>query len=279
VRLGSGVRVITMDRAAAGPVLLVQDRGTTALEQLRADGSRLVLDEFPDESRHPQGMAVNPTGLGVAYALTSAGGLGRYGLVVRDLATGAVLASLRTRLPFGVRDWTPSGVVLTVAADPGGPPYRWVPGAGRPVRVTPFSHLDMGPFLLAASPVRQEWAVTSSGCTGLVRVIGRRPEPRFCRVSLNTPAAWSPAGSWIAASGYPPAVVVLDPRSGRTVRLGLPRRVFVAQLAWTGDNTVLVAVHTLAGGRGAVLRCAVGHPCRRLRLGPGVHAVDLVLAG
>jgi hypothetical protein len=54
--------------------------------------------------------------------------------------------------------------------------------------------------------------------------------------------------------------------------------VFVAQLVWTGDDTVLAAVHTLAGGRGAVLRCRIGHACRRVALGVGGSSVDLVLA-
>ena len=278
-RLGKGERALTLDRAVRGPVVLVQSRGSTVLEQLRPDGSRLVLDTFTDESRHPQGVAVDPSGRRVAYALAAALPTGPFGLMVRDLSTGVVLADLRTSRTFGVRDWTASGVVLTVARDPGGPPYRWLPGAGPPERITPFAPDHMGPYLLAASPVRSEWTVTAASCTGLVRAAGRVPVRLTCREPLGAPAAWSPSGARIAARGSRPVVLVLDLGTGRTMQLGVPPRVFIEQIAWRGDDTVLVAVHTLAGDEGAVLRCRVGGDCRRLALGAAGRSADLVLAG
>ena len=278
-RLGKGERALTLDRAVRGPVVLVQSRGSTVLEQLRPDGSRLVLDTFTDESRHPQGVAVDPSGRRVAYALAAALPTGPFGLMVRDLSTGAVLADLRTSRTFGVRDWTASGVVLTVARDPGGPPYRWLPSAGPPERITPFAPDHRGPYLLAASPVRSEWTVTSASCTGLVRAAGRIPMRLTCREPLGMPAAWSPSGARIAARGSRPVVIVLDLGTGRTVQLGVPPRVFIEQIEWRGDDSVLVAVHTLAGDQGAVLRCQVGGDCRRLALGAAGRSADLVLAG
>jgi hypothetical protein len=249
------------------------------LEQLRPDGSRLVLDTFTDESRHPQGVAVDPSGHRVAYALAAALPTGPFGLMVRDLSTGVVLADLRTSRTFGVRDWTASGVVLTVARDPGGPPYRWLPGSGPPELITPSAPDAAGPYLLAASPVRPEWTVTAAGCTGLVRAVGRLPVRLTCREPLGGPAAWSPSGTRIAARGSGPVVLVLDPGTGRTERLGVPPRVFIEQIAWRGDTSVLVAVHTLADDQGAVLRCRVGGDCRRLALGAAGRSADLVLAG
>ena len=59
-------------------------------------------------------------------------------------------------------------------------------------------------------------------------------------------------------------VAVLDVRTGRTTRLGVPRRVFVRQVVWE-RGAVLLAVTTLDGDRGAVLRCQVGHGCRQVR--------------
>lgn len=277
-RLGRGEQALTLDRAVRGPVVLVQSRGSTVLEQLRPDGSRLVLDTFTDASRHPQGVAVDPSGRRVAYALAADLPAGRFGLMVRDLSTGAVLADVRTGRTFGVRDWTASGVVLTVARDPGGPPYRWLPGAGPPERITPFAPDHMGPYLLAASPVRSEWTVTAASCTGLVRAAGRVPVRLTCREPLGVPAAWSPSGARIAARGSRPVVIVLDLGTGRTVQLGVPPRVFIEQIAWRGDDSVLVAVHTLAGDQGAVLRCRVGGDCRRLALGAAGRSADLVLA-
>jgi hypothetical protein len=275
--LPAGERVVTMDRAAAGPVLLVQSRGTTVLEQLRRDRTRVLLDTYPDDSRHPQGVAVDPTGRLVAYALTAKASDGPFGLVVLDLATGRTVASRRTRLPFAVRDWTPGGVVLEVALDPGGPPYTWRPGSGAPVRVTPTVR-DGGPFLLAASPVRGEWAVTDEDCTGVVRVPGQRPDRRLCPAPLTTPSAWSPSGDRIAAQRSNRAVWVLDVRTGAVERLAIPGKVYVAQVVWDGDDTVLVAVRTLTSLGSAVLRCVVGQACRRAPAGPGVTAAGLVLA-
>lgn len=275
-RLEPGARVITMNEAAAGPVLLVQSRGNTLLEQLRRDGDRVLLDAFPDESRHPQGVAVDPTGRLVAYALTAKPAEGPFGLVVRDLAAGVTVASRRTRMPFAVRDWTPGGVVLEVALDPGGPPYAWRPGAGPPVRVTPFGD-EGGPFLLAASPVRAQWAVTEHDCTEMVSRLGQPPGRQLCPAPLTPPAAWAPAGARIVATrGH--AVEVLDVRTGALVRLAVPNRVYVSQLVWERDDTVLVAVRTLTSLRSAVLRCVVGRGCRRAPAGPGVQVADLVLA-
>jgi hypothetical protein len=111
-RLGTGDRVFTMDRAAGGPVVFVQSRGSTLLEQLRPDGSRLVLEAFFYDSRLPQGVAVDPAGRRVAYAVTSGAAQGPFGLVVRDLATGALLAERTTPDSYAVRDWTPSGILL-----------------------------------------------------------------------------------------------------------------------------------------------------------------------
>jgi hypothetical protein len=195
VSLGPGVQVVEMYGAAGGPVLLVQDRGTTAIEQLRPDGSRLVLEQFPFEGRHPQGMAVDPSGSRVAYALTSKRPQGVYGLVVRDLRTGEVLVSRRTRLPFGVRSWTPGGVVLEVAMDPGGPPYVWTPGAGAPVHL-PRGGFEGGPYLLAASPVSDELAMTDGTCVQLATV--GRAGRQVCDVRVGGPAAWSPDGRSVA---------------------------------------------------------------------------------
>ena len=150
-----------MDRGAVGPVVLVQSRGSTVLEQLRPDGSRLVLEAFHDESRLPHGLAVDPTGRYAAYGTSSGTATGPAGLVVRDLRTGEVVVSRSTRLPYGVRDWVTSGVVLTVALDPGGPPYRWVPGPGRPVPVT------------LAGP-RTRWAVPPGRCAVREQLDGHR---------------------------------------------------------------------------------------------------------
>jgi hypothetical protein len=275
-RLGTGDRVFTMDRAAGGPVVFVQSRGSTLLEQLRPDGSRLVLEAFFYDSRLPQGVAVDPAGRRVASAVTSGAAQGPFGLVVRDLATGALLAERTTPDSYAVRDWTPSGILLEVVRDLGGPPYVWRPHSGRPREVTPSNGQQPGPFLLAASPLGAAWAVTGSGCTWLVHDLGQAPAQQLCGADLSPPASWSPAGARIAARSSR-GIQVLDLRTGRTVLLGVPRRVFIAQLVWAGDDTVLAAVHTLAGGRGAVLRCRVGHACRQVDLGAGGSSVDLVL--
>ena len=278
-RLDPGDLVLAMDRGAVGPVVLVQSRGSTVLEQLRPDGSRLVLEAFHDESRLPHGLAVDPTGRYAAYGTSSGTATGPSGLVVRDLRTGEVVVSRSTRLPYGVRDWVTSGVVLTVALDPGGPPYRWVPGPGRPVPVTSPDRAHGGPFLLAAAPYGSSWTVTGDGCTGLVDDLGAAPVRQFCRKQLGEPAAWSPDGDRIVARGASPVLEVLDLRTGRTTRLGTPGRVFVSQVVWGGPDRVLVAVRTLAGGLGRVLSCRVGTGrCVQVALGEGSRSPDLVLS-
>jgi hypothetical protein len=277
-RLDPGDRVLAMERGAVGPVVLVQSRGSTVLEQLRPDGSRLVLEAFHDESRLPHGLAVDPSGSYAAYGTSSGTETGPSGLVVRDLSTGDVVASRSTRLPYGVRDWATSGVVLTVALDPGGPPYRWVPGAGRPVRVTPPDRRHGGPFLLAAEPVGSRWTVTGNGCTGLVDELDARPTRQFCGRELGEPAAWSPDGDEVVARARnTPAV--LDLRTGRTTLLRTPGRVFVSQLVWAGPARVLVAVRTLADGHGRVLSCGLPTGrCEQVALGRGGASPDLVLS-
>lgn len=277
-RLGRGDQALDMHDAAAGPVLLVQSRGSTLLEQLRRDGSRFVLETFQGDFRQPQGIAVDPAGERVAYAVTTGTSRGPFGLVVQDLRTGAVLASRTTRRPYGVRDWLPSGVVLTVAAESGGLPFRWRPGSGAPDQVTPAPGDGKRLFLLAGAPRREEWLVTGPRCTGLVRALGRRPARWYCQVPLAEPAAWSPSGQLVVARGDRPVLRVLDLRSGRTSRLGIPPRVFVSQVTWRSADTVLVSLRTLSGGRGAVLSCRLEQPCRRLELGAPGPAADLVLS-
>lgn len=278
-RLDPGDLVLAMERGAVGPVVLLQSRGSTVLEQLRPDGSRLVLEAFHDESRLPRGLAVDPSGRYAAYGTSSGTAAGPSGLVVRDLRTGDVVVSRSTRLPYAVRDWVSSGVVLTVALDPGGPPYRWVPGSGQPVLVTPPDRAHGGPFLLAAAPYGSSWTVTEDGCTGLVADLGAAPVRRFCRTQLGEPAAWSPDGDRVVARGARPVLEVLDLRTGRTTRLGTPGRVFVSQVVWGGPDRVLVAVRTLAGGRGRVLRCRVSTAlCVQVALGHGSGSPDLVLS-
>jgi hypothetical protein len=259
--------------ADGGPVLLVQDRGTTAIEQLRPDGSRLVLEQFPFDSRHPQGMAVDPGGSRVVYALTSKRPEGPYGLVVRDLRTGEVLASRRTRLPFGVRAWTPAGVVLEVAMDPGGPPYVWTPGAGAPVHL-PRVGVEGGPYLLAASPVSDELAMTDGECVHLATAGGA--DRQHCDVRLGGPAAWSPDGRRVVGL-YGRRLTVLDVTSGRTTTLRLPR-VFVRQVTWMRSGAVLLAVTDMAGEEGAVLRCRPGGRCRLAPLGALTRSPGLTLS-
>jgi hypothetical protein len=261
-----------MHAADGGPVLLVQDRGTTAIEQLRPDGSRLVLEQFPFDSRHPQGMAVDPTGSRVAYALTSKHLEGPYGLVVRDLRTGEVLVSRRTRLPFGVRAWTPGGVALEVAMDPGGPPYVWTPGTA-PAQV-PRVGFEGGPYLLAASPVGDELAMTDGECVQLATAGG--PTRQHCDVRLGGPAAWSPDGRRLVGP-YGRRLTVLDVSSGRTSTLRLPR-VFVRQIRWVGPGSVLLAVTDMDGEEGAVLRCRPGGGCRLAPLGALTRSPDLTLS-
>ena len=273
VSAGRGVQVVEMHGADGGPVLLVQDRGTTAIEQLRPDGSRLVLDQFPFEGRHPQGLAVDPDGSRVVYALTSKNPDGPYGLVVRDLRSGEVLVSRRTRLPFGVRAWTPAGIVLEVAMDPGGPPYVWTPGAGAPVDL-PRVGVEGGPYLLAASPVSDELAMTDGECVHLATAGGA--DRQHCDVHLGGPAAWSPDGRSVVGL-YGRRLTALDVASGRTTSLRLPR-VFVRQITWTSPGTVLLAVTDMDGEEGAVLRCRAGAGCRLASLGTLTRSPDLVLS-
>jgi hypothetical protein len=276
-RLHDGDLVVDMEQAARGPVVLVQSSGRTLLEQLRPDGSTLVLDEFRDESRHLQGLAVDPDGERIAYALTSSSPQGPFGLVVRDLATGAVLHTRVTVETYAVRDWVRSGVVLEVARDPGAPPYRWVPGARRPRQITPFAAGGVGPFLVAASPTRDAWAVRTEDCTSLVR-LGSRPDPDRCLPEVAGPAAWSSDGTRLAGRGDTPALLTVDTRTDRTTRVTSLRQMFLAQVVWQDDDSMLVAVHTLADRRGAVLGCSVGGGCSRLRLGSAGEDPDLVLA-
>ena len=274
VPVGRGAQVVEMHGADGGPVLLVQDRGTTAIEQLRPDGSRLVLEQFPYESRHPQGMAVDPRGSRVVYALTSKIPDGPFGLVVRDLRTGEVLVSRETRLPFGVRDWTPAGVVLEVALDPGGPPYVWTPGAGAPVGL-PRGAGDGGPFLQAASPVTDQLALTDGRCVRMVTAGG--PDRRFCDVRLGGPAAWSPDGRRVVGMTGPRRLTVLDVTTGGTTSLRLPRA-FVRQVTWANRDTVLLAVTDVSGELGAVLRCHPGRRCELAPRGALTRSPDLTLS-
>jgi hypothetical protein len=234
-----------------------------------------VLEQFPYESRHPQGMAVDPGGSRVAYALTSKSPDGPYGLVVRDLRTGEVLVSRRTRLPFGVRAWTPAGVVLEVALDPGGPPYLWDPGAGAPVGL-PGDPREGGPYLLAAAPVTDEVAMTDGACVLLVTAGGT--DRRFCDAHLGGPVAWSPDGRRLAGLSGPRRLTVLDVTSGRTTSLRMPR-VFVRQVTWASPGTVLVAVTDVTGDEGAVLRCRPGTTrCQLATRGALTRSPDLVLS-
>jgi hypothetical protein len=136
-----------------------------------------------------------------------------------------------------------------------------------------------GPFLLAAAPHRSSWAVTGDGCTGLVDDLGAAPVRQFCRKQLGEPAAWLPDGDRVVARGATPVLEVLDLRTGATTRLGTPGPVFVSQVVWGGPDRVLVAVRTLAGGRGRVLGCAVSTGrCVQVALGEGSRSPDLVLA-
>ena len=276
--LHRGDRVLVMRRALGGPLLLVQSRGTTVLEQLRAlSGAVAVLARFSHDVALPQGLAVDEAGRRVAYATATGSVQGPFDLVVRDLLSGRVVAARTTRLTFAVRDWVDSGVVLTVAADPGGPPWRWLPGSGPPRRVTPPAADGDGPFLLAASPRRPEWAVTGGRCLGVVRRLGDRPVPRFCRVPLSEPAAWSPAADRLVARGDRPVLRVVDLGTGLVHRLAIPPRVFIDDVRWRGDGVVLAEVRTLTGNRSAVLSCQVGGGCARLDV--GLRGSGLVLSG
>jgi hypothetical protein len=276
--LGDGARVVAMDRAADGPVLLVQEPDAVSLEQLRPGGARLVLDQFREERRLPQGIAVDPTGRYVAYGLASVVP-GSNSLVVRDLGTGAATVRLRTREPFTVSDWTTAGVVLEVAKDPGGPPYLWQPSPDRPRRLLPFAHDSSGPFLLASAPGRAAWLVTgrepecADVAVGVPAVITRSA----CGFSLSDPAAWSPGGGLLAARGDDGRLRLLDVRhlTAKLLKAGLAE---VRQLVWSPEHTVLAAVTDRTGEHQAVLRCYLGGECERVPLPRGFGSEDIVLA-
>jgi hypothetical protein len=276
--LGDGARVVTMDRAAAGPVLLVQEPDAVSLEQLRPGGARLVLDQFSEERRLPQGIAVDPAGRFVAYGLASVVP-GSNSLVVRDLRTGAATVRLRTREPFMVSDWTRAGVVLEVAKDPGGPPYLWQPSPDRPRRLVGFARGSSGPFLLASAPGRAAWVVTrpEPGCVDVVVGVPGVIRRGECEVSLSDPAAWSTGGDLVAARGNDGGLRLFDVRNITVTRLR-SGRAEVRQVAWSPEHTVLAAVTDRTGEHHAVLRCYLGGECERVPLPRGFGSEDIVLA-
>jgi len=277
--LGDGSRVLTVNRAAGGPVLLVQQAATVSLEQLRPGGVRLVLDDFPEERRLPQGVAVDPTGGFVAYGLTSVVP-GSNSLVVRDLRTGAATVRLRTHVPFTVSDWTKAGVVLEVAKDPGGPPYLWQPSPDRPRRLLPFAPDSSGPFLLASAPDRAAWLVTDPerDCADLASGVPAVITRSACGLSFSDPAAWSARHGLVATGGVDGRLRVLDLRDGRSTPLHSPARARLEQVVWTGPRTVLAVVLDRAGEHHALLRCLLGGRCERVPLPKGFGSEDIVLA-
>jgi hypothetical protein len=276
--LGDGSRVLTVNRAVGGPVLLVQQADTVSLEQLRPGGVRLVLDDFPGERRLPQGVAVDPTGRFVAYGLASVVP-GSNSLVVRDLQTGSATVRLRTHAPFLVSDWTKVGVVLEVAKDPGGPPYLWQPSPDRPRRLLPFAPNLSGPFLVASAPGRAAWLVSghkpdcSDVALGVPAVITRSA----CGISPSGPAAWSRHG-FVAIGGVDGRLRVLDVRDGRSTALNWPARSLLEQVVWAGPRTLLAVVLDRGGEHHALLRCFLGGECERVPLPQGFTSEDIVLA-
>jgi hypothetical protein len=276
--LGDGSHVLTMDRAAGGPVLLVQGPDTVSLEQLRPGGVRLLLDEFPGERRLPQGVAVDPTGRFVAYGLASVVPGGN-SLVVRDLQTGAATVRLRTHEPFMVGDWTGAGVVLEVAKDPGGPPYLWQPSPDRPRRLLPSAHDLNGPFLVASAPGRAAWLVNrpEAGCADVVVGVPSIIARSTCGIPLSVPAAWSPGGGLVASRGDDGRLRLLDVRH-LTMTLLQTGPAEVRQVVWSPEHTVLAAVTDRAGTHHAVLRCYLGGECERVPLPTGFGAREIVLA-
>jgi hypothetical protein len=276
--LGDGARVLTMNRAADGPVLLVQAADTISLEQLRAGGARLVLDQFPGGRRLPQGVGVDPTGRFAAYALASVVP-GSNSLVVRDLRTGAATVRLRTREPFTVSDWTRAGVVLEVAKDPGGPPYLWQPSPDRPRRLLPFARGSSGPFLLASAPGRAAWLVTGreAECADVAAGVPAVITRSACGFSLSDPAAWSPGGGLVAARGDDGQLRLLDIRhlTATSLKAGNAE---VRQLVWSPEHTVLAAVTDRAGEHDALLRCYLGGECERVLLPKGFGSEEIILA-
>ena len=280
--LGPGAQALTMDRAMGGPVLLVQDSGTVTLEQLRAGGRLAVLEAFPDEGRQPQGIAVDPAGAMVAYGLTSGPSGGRYGLVVRSLATGRVVVSLRTRQPFAVRGWSEAGVLLGVTREPGAPPYVWQPGSDTPqLAVAAAASGRDGPYLLAADHSGAAFAITypRDGCTAAMSGPGIPAERSFCQAPLAQPAAFSESSGRVVARRGTHGLWVLDARTGALAALGTPRQAFVEQVAWRDARTVLAVITTVNESVSSVLRCRVGGGCERAPLPGGVSGSDLVLAG
>jgi hypothetical protein len=267
-----------MDRAADGPVILVQEPDAVSLEQLRPGGVRLVLDEFREERRLPQGVAVDPTGRLVAYGLASVVP-GSTGLVVRDLRTGAATVRLRTREPFMVSDWTRAGVVLEVAKDPGGPPFLWQPSPARPLRLLPFAHDSSGPFLLAAAPGRDAWLVTGRepNCADVAVGVPAVLTRSACGFSLSDPAAWSAGGGLVAARGDDGRLRLLDVRHLTVTRLKAGHAE-VRQLVWSPEHTVLAAVTDRTGEHHAVLRCYPGGECESVPLPKSFGAQEIVLS-
>ena len=280
-QLAPGAQALTMDRAVGGPVLLVQDSGTVTLEQLRSGGRLAVLDTFPDEGRQPQGIAVDPDGQLVAYGLTSGPQQERYGLLVQEIATGRVIASLPTRFPFAVRGWSPAGVLLGVTREPGAPPYVWRPGAGRPTLAVAAAPGTDGPFLLAADHAGAAFTVTypRDGCTAALTAPGVPAAHSFCRAPLAQPAAFSESSGRVVGRRGTRGLWVLDARTGRLAALGTPRRAFVQQVQWSDARTVLAVVTTVNESASSVLRCRLGRGCERAPLPGGVSGTDLVLAG
>ena len=276
--LGAGSRVLTMDRAAGGPVLLVQEPDAVSLEQLRRGGVRLVLDEFPGDRRLPEGIAVDPTGRFVVYGLASVVP-GSNSLVVRDLRTGAATVRLRTYEPFTVSDWTRAGVVLEVAKDPGGPPFLWQPSPDPPRRLLPFAHDSSGPFLLASAPGRRAWLVSrpEMGCADVVVGVPAVIARSACGIPLSDPAAWSTGGDLVAARGDDGRLRLLDVRHLTATRLRAGHAQ-VRQLVWSPEHTVLAAVTDRTGEHHAVLRCFLSGRCERVPLLKGFSSEDIVLA-
>lgn len=277
-RLGRLEHVVTLASSQRGPVVLVQETaGSSRLEQLRSNGTRLFLDTFDGVERFPAGVVIDPAGLRVAYGVSVVvDGSAHYRLVARDLATGDRVASVRTRLPPSVEDWTTAGIVVNWAVDPGGPPLLWDPVHGQLVSITPPADGEQGPFLLASAPDRAEWVVTlpDSGCTLQMSSPGQAATNRFCRFDLYAPGAWSPAGDNVVAKTRR-GVRVLEVRTGATRRLPIPRRGFVRELAWEDPRTVLVVLDG-QGSSSAVLRCRVGGQCERARLAqPGSSLLTL----
>jgi hypothetical protein len=277
--LGDSSRVLSLENASGGPVLLVQWPDAVTLEQLRPGGVRLVLDGFPGDRRLPQGLAVDPTGRFVAYGLTSVVP-GSNSLVVRDLRTGAATVRLRTTgESFVVSDWTTAGVILQVARDPGGPPYLWSPGPRRPRQIVEDARDSVGPLLVASAPGRAAWLVTrpEPGCADLAVGVPAVITRSECEISLSDPAAWSPSGDLVVARADDGGLRLLDVRHFTITRLrsGLTE---VRQVVWPPGGPLLAAVADRSGKHHAVLRCFLGGRCERVPLPKRFGSEDIVLA-